>query len=548
MQLNHISKATMLFIIIALSFVSATYFEYEKQEDIFQEEKSKIITTLNKQNEEVNLIKSSIESLYVASDFVSKEELNSFAKNINENSQLEFELSNKPINNKISISIETKNSSPLYFNFNPRNIKGYTVCGNRYTKSTTCEKSALLELTPGKDFDFFTLNNTEFNFNYKMLFSKDYVITYSTIMLILLIMFNAQCKLNDKKNDLEIAKQNIVSKDNILATLSHEVKTPLNAIKFNTNKLSNSKEKTTILLSSHLLEGTIDNILSLQKKYRPKITNWNATQLGIDINLIYRELFLKKQINFFAKMEPATIRTDPDLARRVLFNLIDNAFKYTNNGSVTVLGYTVKDSFFIDIEDTGIGISNDKLQVIFKPYEQINSSKPGFGLGLSIVEEISKALNIKYEITSEQTKGTKFTLIFPLCSDNNLDKVCKAQYALAIDDDVFNREIYREIAIEHGLNMVIAKNSNEALSLFDEYLPKLILTDINLGEENMTGFDIAKIVKEKSKSNETKVYAVTANTIKYEDSEKGESEYIDGFIEKPFTAEQIIELCKKYCV
>lgn len=546
MLIKCLAKATSIIILVFLSFIGSIYFEYERQEDMFQQEQVDAARVMNKQNEEIRLIKASIESFYMASDFVSNDELMLFTKVIQNNSSILFEISAQPVDDMMNIAINNGLSESLYINFIPTMIAGsYIACSNSSVESSACEQVSDVEWHQDSEVGFLMLKDKEFKFGYQDLLNENFILTHLLIMLFLIFIFSIQIKLNKKKCELDIVKQNVIAKDNILNILSHEVKTPLNAVKFNANKLKPSAEKTTILLSSHLLEGTIDNILNSNKKYRPIKESVNTKYLENDINAIYVDLFRKKRIDFAATIDDANIIADKILLRRLVFNLIDNAFKYTNEGCVTISGHVVGDLFHLRIEDTGIGIPSKYLKDIFKPYHQVNSSKPGFGLGLSIVEEISKSLDIKVDVTSKENKGTTFTVQVPIALSDCNSESEKFMCSLAIDDDIFNREIYSEIAKENDLNMVVAKNSEEALLLFDKYQPTLVLTDINLGEKNMNGFDVAKAIRNKSKDTSIKIYAVTADITKYKHLSDA---IIDGLIEKPFSAEQIVNLYKKYCV
>ena len=241
------------------------------------------------------------------------------------------------------------------------------------------------------------------------------------------------------------AKKADEAKSAFLANMSHEIRTPLNAIIGFSTLLSKSKEldnksqkqANTINSSAVSLLTIINDILDVSKI---ESGNFNLSFEEVDLEHLSEnviELFSKKAVEKHLKLIfnidkqiPKCIITDGGRLKQVLSNLLSNAIKFTNKDGKVYLNILWLESNFnktkirFEIKDTGIGIPEDKISTIFKPFIQVDNSSnkeyQGTGLGLSICSHIVKSLGSKIEIKSELNKGTKFyfDIEFETCSKN----------------------------------------------------------------------------------------------------------------------------------
>ena len=244
--------------------------------------------------------------------------------------------------------------------------------------------------------------------------------------------------------DLEEAKDEAVNaleyKNQILANVSHDARTPINIIMLNTdlvqlgqNNLTDKQKARlqTIVASCKDLLGFITNLLdaaSIQSdKAEPEFTKIVLIDYFTGIRSKYRELVEQNNLYLNINIEsdlPSVVGSDVDWLNKIMSNLITNAIKFTSQGGITIsAGTKNSNSWYISISDTGIGIPDDALDYIFQPFRQVDGSverkvNRGVGLGLSIVEHFVKSLNGSIHVESIVGKGTTFELEFPIEKSN----------------------------------------------------------------------------------------------------------------------------------
>lgn len=227
------------------------------------------------------------------------------------------------------------------------------------------------------------------------------------------------------------------AKSNFLANTSHELRTPLNAIigyseLLIENALADGRTQDQLDLeklnaSAHHLLSLINNILDMAKieagKIEPFIEEFELNQLINDVIVSLQPLVNKNQntLSFHAEQK-IQLQSDAMLLRQILLNLLTNANKFTQQGKIEVQLHQEllrkKPCAVIEINDTGIGISPEQLQKLFKPFAQADASTTrsygGTGLGLSISHALCELLNAKIEVESEANKGSTFRITIPL--------------------------------------------------------------------------------------------------------------------------------------
>ena len=267
-----------------------------------------------------------------------------------------------------------------------------------------------------------------------------FVISTSVFLYILISReIKKQGKLND---ELQRAKEKAEESDRLksafLSNMSHEIRTPLNGIVGFSQLLFEDEEnpKTRQMYidqvnqNSEMLLRIINNILEISKiqenMIAPKIRDVKLSDLLHYVGQIYssrKSPLSEKGLDFLQEIHPGckklTIRTDPDCLNQILFNFLDNAVKYTSQGTIT-LGCQPEENFLrIYVKDTGIGISADVMPRIFDRFKRFQDSEnisEGFGLGLSISRGLAAALEAKLEVTSQPGEGSCFSVLLPLNS------------------------------------------------------------------------------------------------------------------------------------
>jgi len=215
-----------------------------------------------------------------------------------------------------------------------------------------------------------------------------------------------------------------------LSFITHELKTPLTSIiGFSETILDESNMKLNamrgyirkIYASSRHLNSLIDDLSTFNKLNRE--TSLNIRRINFKQTLFEAVSIVEPNISPDVELEisysadiPAFIETDPTKFTQVLVNIIGNAIKYTDEGSIFV--HSSFDSstkeFVISVRDTGIGISQEKLEDIFRPFYRVSKNRPGSGLGLAIVKKTIQVLKGRISVSSEEGKGSEFLIRLPL--------------------------------------------------------------------------------------------------------------------------------------
>lgn len=215
-----------------------------------------------------------------------------------------------------------------------------------------------------------------------------------------------------------------------LSFITHELKTPLTSIiGFSETILDESNMKLNamrgyirkIYASSRHLNSLIDDLSTFNKLNRE--TTLNIRKINFKQALFEAVSIVEPNISPDVELDisyssdiPSFIETDPTKFTQVLVNIIGNAIKYTDEGSIFV--HSSFDSstkeFVISVRDTGIGISKEKLEDIFKPFYRVSKNRPGSGLGLAIVKKTLQALKGRISVSSEEGKGSEFLIRLPL--------------------------------------------------------------------------------------------------------------------------------------
>ena len=420
----------------------------------------------------------------------------------------------------------------------------------------------------------------------------------------------ARKEIEKKAKDLETASR---YKSEFLANMSHELRTPLNSIIVlsqllgeNKNNHLSDKEKEfarTINSSGIDLLNLINDILDLSKvesgKVEINLERLYLNDLGTFVETSFKPVVEEKGLELKVEKKgklPEFVETDVQRVEQVIKNLISNAIKFTEKGSITFimsncqdekllksLGMDAPDALALTVADTGIGIPKDKQQVIFEAFKQADGTTSrkygGTGLGLSISKSFAALLGGAVGLESEENRGTAFTLYLPWKLEMTEDSVPEAaaddetaaevdtvditpripvapsetpaaeddrenlqdddKRILIIEDDINFARVLRDLAHEHDYKAIIALDGETGLYHADYYEPDAIILD--LGLPGIDGQEVIDHLKANLKTRAIPVHVISAGDFDIELMKKGAV----GFISKPVTREQVDAVFEK---
>jgi len=389
----------------------------------------------------------------------------------------------------------------------------------------------------------------------------------------------------EKKITLEKERANSANKAKgfFLAKMSHEIRTPMNGIIGMTDILLESvKDKDTqeklkvISVSAENLLTIINEILDFSKIEAGQVElesiPVNLKELLSDVeNLLSikakeKGLYLRAR---YSDQLPACILGDPTRLKQIIINLVNNAIKFTEEGGITILlekkkDLKRKDEFLlgINIIDTGIGISAEGKQKLFKAFSQTSSSTTrthgGTGLGLLISKDLAKLMGGEIGVDSEIGKGSTFWVHIPTFEtepiqqankkdvQNNSGENTKSLKVLVAEDNLINQKIALLNLEKLGHQVRFANNGIEAVELYKKENFDVVFMDIQMPE--MGGLEATGQIREyEAKQHIIKkipIVALTANALKT-DKEKYLAAGMNDYLSKPFKQQDLIEVLSR---
>ena len=381
------------------------------------------------------------------------------------------------------------------------------------------------------------------------------------------------------------AEQADAAKSSFLSTVSHELRTPLTSvlgfakiirrrleerlfpmIPEDDRKVQQAKSQVIENLGIVVSEGErltklIDDVLDLAKIEAGKFT-WNMSSISIQ-DVIDRavsataSLFDAKKLELIRNIAPdlPAITGDQDRLIQVVINLISNAVKFTDSGSITCSADRLGSELIVSVKDSGIGIAPDDQPKVFEKFKQVGDTltdKPkGTGLGLPICKEIVEYHGGRIWVESEPGQGSTFSFTLPIIAESSQPELqpkrrsidieslvrqlrervptheARDKSVLVVDDDPNIRSLLQQELTEAGYKVRLAEDGRKALTLIREETPGLVILDVMMPE--MNGFDVAAVLKNDPVTMDIPIIILSI----LEDKERGFRLGVDRYLTKP---------------
>ena len=407
-------------------------------------------------------------------------------------------------------------------------------------------------------------------------------------------------KVIERTRDLDITNKQLQQANNaksaFLASMSHELRTPLNAIIGFSELLKDGflgeladeqkKPVENIYNSGKHLLTLINDILDLSKVEAGKVEltqeDTELPTLLLDSLNIIKERAMKHNIKLdsIINKEIGTVRVDAVRVKQIVYNLLSNAVKFTpDGGAVTLIAdkvsqdivlsnrdkigftdnvdsiYKHKEYIMISVKDTGIGIPGDKIDRLFKTFEQLHNTSlskvEGTGLGLSLVKKLAQLHGGTVVAESEENKGSTFTVFIPfipvITSEvqdemNGVEPINISEHvykALIIEDDANSASLLSKYLEDLAFHTEIAYNANEAIKALSNSSYDLITLDIFLPDKN--GWDLLKELKAKELLNDAEIIVISIEPY----TDKGMLMDVSSIIEKPVKRTEFVNIVNR---
>ena len=379
-------------------------------------------------------------------------------------------------------------------------------------------------------------------------------------------MYQKEMLAKTYETQLETERAAAQAKSLFFSTVSHDIRTPLNAIvgfsELLEQGVNDEAERArciaSIRSSGKVLVRLVDDILDLSKLESGKL---EIIEEPTDMPTLVRDVIAAgelarehKSLNLDSEIdEMPWVSIDPQRIRQILFNLLSNAYKYTDRGTITVRARWNEGTLVLSVADTGRGISKENIDRIFQPFVQLadKNHRNGTGLGLPICQRLVRLMGGELTVASEIGVGSTFTVTFrnvrtvepSVVRSEHMEHPGLAEHAqcrvLVVDDSAVNRTVLKAMLTKIGVeNVTTVENGREALTAlkggadFD-----LVFSDLWMPE--MDGRELVRFIRADAQLSHLPVYLVTADV---EARSQAESDGFTGILLKPITLEKLRSL------
>ncbi|WNO08400.1 YfiR/HmsC family protein [Teredinibacter sp. KSP-S5-2] len=408
-----------------------------------------------------------------------------------------------------------------------------------------------------------------------------------TILIAFFIKLKDNRKLAARSMELQMARDRLAiakrkaeeaakAKSGFLSLMSHELRTPLQAIigytdvvleelKVNGDE-THAEDLNRVITNSERLLKLINSVLDLAKVEAGKMSlDLTEVKLSSLINEAIQNVTPQlKDNNNEIKIEVEESKElpliDPEKLLQVIINLISNANKFTDNGLITVTAKHSQEKISISVQDTGIGMNKGQLDKIFESFKQLDASSTrkfqGTGLGLSISQQFCRLMGGEISVTSEEGKGSEFTVTIPLpipyseeepapftayqaakqLSDEELPQ---GPTILMIDDDPAYLDIMSRTMLRDGYRVITASNAEQGYKTAVQETPQLITLDLMLPDEH--GWVLFEKLKKNPKLSGIPIIIISI----IDDRKKQKTHQADEYLTKPIGREALKSAVKR---
>ena len=414
-------------------------------------------------------------------------------------------------------------------------------------------------------------------------------LAYLTYALILILAFLGYGRYRSWHHSQEAERLRQIDrlKDEFLANTSHELRTPLNGIigiaeslidGASGQLLAKTVDNLSLIVSSgNRLANLVNDILDFSKL---KSRQLELRKMAVDIKSLTDVVLQLSQITIMGKSVQLInaiggviplVTGDENRLQQILYNLVGNAAKFTEQGSVQVSAKLIDNMVAVSVTDTGIGIPAAKFETIFKSFEQVDTSTAreygGTGLGLSITRQLVELHGGEISVVSQLGQGSTFTFTLPVASEKYERRTRNKQLAnireavqietiavdsdqkgefriLVVDDDPINQQVLANHLSLGNYSITQAMDGAQALTILDEDTHfDLILLDVMMPK--MSGYEVCQKIREKYLPSELPVLMVTAKN-QISDLVEGLGSGANDYIAKPFSKNELLARIKTH--
>lgn len=412
----------------------------------------------------------------------------------------------------------------------------------------------------------------ESTINFRNQLIASFIIIGLLIIVISFYQSNAVSYERKLQEEKDYASQVAAEKTTILASVSHEVRSPINALQGIINILKKNNDNKLIhpeylISASHeidVINSTVNDILNLSKleagAMDVQYDYFSPYQLLLNIINLHTHQAENKNIILLKKIEMDSsflIYSSEFRMKQIASNLLSNAIKYTTDGEVSVTAFfkvkNGKKMLFVSVQDNGIGILQEEQSLVFRQYYMAGAKKQtsSFGLGLYISKLFAEQMEGNIDLISIFGKGSTFTLELPIQKSKvvestpvqyTLDDLPSEMNIVIIDDNRIN-VLYLKHYFKDLFNVHIFEKGHAALAYMKENMVDVVITDLRMAD--LDGWEVLDTIRENKAWHHVKVFVFTADSMYLEAAEQKQVNLFDAKLKKPLDAHDLITSIKR---